>query len=89
MFYRRAYKAYELLDSTWRTTKDIALELRCSITGARNILNFLVKKGLVEEAWKRAPLSGRWVKVYRRKESVSGREKIKVVKRGVGVNEHR
>jgi len=66
MFYRRARKVYDMLDG-WKSAKDVAFGLRCSTRGARNILKFLVEKGLVEEKWVRQHvIKGRWVKVYRR-----------------------
>jgi predicted ArsR family transcriptional regulator len=67
MFYRRARRVYELLDWKWRTAKDIALELRCSVRTARNTLNFLVEKGLAEVTWIRTA-TGDWAKGYRRKD---------------------
>jgi predicted ArsR family transcriptional regulator len=67
MFYRRARKIYDLLDSKWRTAKDVALQLHCSVSTARNTLNFLVEHELAEVTWIKLPY-GDWAKGYRRKQ---------------------
>jgi predicted ArsR family transcriptional regulator len=64
MFYRRARRILDLLDRKWRTAKEIALELRCSVKTARKTLDFLVEKGLAEVTRIRTP--GNWAKAYRR-----------------------
>jgi transcription initiation factor IIE alpha subunit len=65
IFYRRARKIYELLDWKWRSAKEIALQLHCSVNTARKTLDFLVEKGLAEMRWGRNEQND-LMKVYRR-----------------------